>query len=343
MQAVRFDRATGELRLAEVPTPAPAAGEVLVKVAACGICQSDVRRIDGEIEPRLARYTPGHEAAGVVAAAGSRVRRWAPGDRVVLAAGRQCGECAACRGGAGADSCTDLRLPATHHDGVWAEYAVTSETALVPVPDAIPLEQATVLSGAVATPYGAIETARLRPAEGVGVWGLGGLGIHLVQLARLCGASPIIALDIRPAARELALGRGADLALDPANTRLESYIRGVTDGRGLDVAFDFVGRACSFGQARAVLGDRGRLVVVGTSLDVGEAVPEFASMRHDQTVVAHTGYRVRHLEDVVGLVGRGRLDVSASIGAVLPLARVAEGLQRMRERDGDLLRLLLRP
>jgi D-arabinose 1-dehydrogenase-like Zn-dependent alcohol dehydrogenase len=343
MRAIRFDRAAGTLRLDEVPTPAADVDEVVVKVAACGICKSDVRRIDGEIEPRLPVYTPGHEAAGVVAAVGARVQRWAPGDRVVMAAGRQCGECAACRVGAGSDGCTDLRMMAIHHDGAWAEYAVTSGTSLVPVPDSIPLEQATVLSGAVSTPYGAIDTARLRPAEAVGVWGLGGLGTHLVQLARVCGASPIIALDTRPAARELALGRGADIALDPANTRLESYIRGVTKGRGLDVAFDFVGRARSFAQARAVLGDRGRLVVVGTSLDVDEAGPEFALTRNNQTVVAHTGYRVKHLEDVVELVDRGRLDVSASISAILPLARVAEGLQRMREYDGNLLRLLLRP
>ncbi|WIX98171.1 alcohol dehydrogenase catalytic domain-containing protein [Amycolatopsis mongoliensis] len=343
MQAVRFDSVAGTLTLDEVPTPTPDIDEVVVKIVACGICKSDVNRIDGVVRPRMPVYTPGHEAAGVVAAVGERVVRWAPGDRVVMAAGRPCGECATCRGGAGSDGCTDLRMMAIHYDGAWAEYAVTSATSLVAVPDSLPMEQATVLSGAVSTPYGAIDTARLRPAEAVGVWGLGGLGTHLVQLARVCGASPIIALDTRPAARELALMRGADIALDPANTRLESYIKAITKGRGLDVAFDFVGRARSFSQARTVLGDRGRLVVVGTSLDVDEAGPEFALTRNNQTVVAHTGYRVKHLEDLVELVERGRLDVSASISAVLPLSRVAEGLQRMREYDGNLLRLLLRP
>jgi D-arabinose 1-dehydrogenase-like Zn-dependent alcohol dehydrogenase len=343
MRAIRFDRVAGTLSLDEVPTPVPDVGEVVVKIAACGICESDVHRIDGVVQPRLPVYTPGHEAAGVVAAVGTHVERWAPGDRVVMAAGRQCGECAACRVGAGSDGCTDLRMMALHYDGAWAEYAVTSSTSLVAVPESISLEQATVLSGAVSTPYGAIDTARLRPAEAVGVWGLGGLGTHLVQLARVCGASPIIALDTWPAARELALERGADIALDPANTRLESYVKGVTKGRGLDVAFDLVGRARSLTQARAVLGDRGRLVVVGTSLDVDEPGPEFPLTHNNQTVVTHTGYRVKHLEDLVELVDRGRLDVSASISAILPLARVADGLQRMREYDGKLLRLLLRP
>ncbi|MEV7043751.1 zinc-binding dehydrogenase [Amycolatopsis sp. NPDC051061] len=343
MRAVRFDAGAGTLTLDEVPTPVPDIDEVVVKVAACGICKSDVHRIDGVVRPRLPVYTPGHEAAGVIAAVGSRVERWAPGDRVVMAAGRPCGECAACRVGAGANGCTDLRMMAIHYDGTWAEYAVTTATSLVAVPGSIPLEQATVLSGAVSTPYGAIDTARLRPAEAVGVWGLGGLGTHLVQLARVCGASPIIALDTRPAARELALERGADIALDPANARLESYIKAITKGRGLDVAFDFAGRARSFNQARAVLGERGRLVLVGTSLDMSEPGPEFALTRNNQTVIAHTGYRVKHLEDLVELVERGRLDVSTSISAVLPLARVAEGLQRMREYDGNLLRVLLRP
>ncbi|KFU75813.1 zinc-binding dehydrogenase [Amycolatopsis lurida NRRL 2430] len=343
MQAVRFDSAAGTLTLDEVPTPTPDVDEVVVKVAATGICKSDLYRIDGVVQPRMQVYTPGHEAAGVVAAVGARVECWAVGDRVVMAAGRQCGECAACRIGAGSDGCTDLRMMAIHYDGAWAEYAVTSATSLVAVPDSIPLEQATVMSGAVSTPFGAIDTAALRPAEAVGVWGLGGLGTHLVQLARLCGASPIIALDVRPAARELALKRGADVALDPANTRLVSYIKAITKGRNLDVAFDFVSNARSFDQARAVLGDRGRLVMVGTSLDVAETGPEFTLIRNKQTILAHTGYHVKHLEDVVELVERGRLDLSASVSSILPLARVAEGLQRMREYDGNLLRLLLRP
>ncbi|MFE5567658.1 zinc-binding dehydrogenase [Amycolatopsis japonica] len=343
MRAVRFDSAAGKLELAEIPVPKAHRDEVIVKVAACGICRSDLARIDGFVQPGMRVYTPGHEAAGVVAAVGDDVRSWVPGDRVVVAAGRECHACPECKEGIGADNCSDLRLMAVHYDGAWAEYLVTSATALVAVPDAVPLEHAAVLSGAVSTPYGAIDTAGLRPAEAVGVWGSGGLGTHLVQLARICGASPIIALDSRPEARERALARGADVALDPANKRVASYIAEITRGRGLDVAFDFVGRESTFEQAQKVLGERGRLVLVKTAPE-GSLVEQWLSDGEDgRTVIGHTGYRVRHLRDLVELAERGRLDVTASISAILPLARVADGLAKVRSYEGNPLRLLLRP
>jgi D-arabinose 1-dehydrogenase-like Zn-dependent alcohol dehydrogenase len=343
MRAVRFDSVTGTLTVDEVPVPIPDPDEVVVKVAACGICKSDLSRIDGVVKPVVPVITPGQEAAGVVAAVGGHVQLWSPGDRVVIAGGRECGSCADCRLGRGADNCVDLQMMAIHYDGAWAEYVVTSSTALVAVPDSIPLEHATILAGAVSTPYGAIDTAQLRPAEAVGVWGLGALGTHLVQLARICGASPIIALDERPVARERALERGADFALDPANSRVAAYIREITRGRGLDVGFDLVGRTSTFNQAREVLGKRGRLVMVGTSPDVHQVGPEFTFARSNQTIIGHSGYRVKHLEDLVELMSRGRLDISESISAILPLDRVAEGIRRMREYDGNPVRLLLRP
>ncbi|MFJ8915964.1 alcohol dehydrogenase catalytic domain-containing protein [Amycolatopsis sp. NPDC102389] len=342
MRAVRFDSVAGKLELAEVPIPELERDEVLVKVAACGICGSDVARMDGFVQSRMPIYTPGHEASGVVAAVGDDVRSWTPGDRVVVAAGRECRNCPECREGRGSDICSDLRLMAVHYDGAWAEYLVTSATALVSVPDAMPLEHAAVLSGAVSTPYGAIDTARLRPAEAVGVWGVGGLGTHLVQLARICGATPIIALDRRPEARERALDRGADVALDPANKRVASYIAEITRGRGLDVAFDFVGRESTLEQARAVLGERGRLVLVKRAPE-GSLVEHFSEGEDGRTIIGHTGYRVRHLKALVELTERGRLDVSSSVSAILPLARVVEGLAKVREYEGNPLRVLLRP
>jgi len=343
MRAVRFDSLAGKLELAEVALPVLERDEVLVKVAACGICSSDLARIDGFVRTSPPIYTPGHEAAGVVAAIGGDVRSWTPGDRVVAAAGRECRACSECREGRGSDSCSDLRLMAVHYDGAWAEYLATSATALVSVPDAIPLEHAAVLSGAVATPYGAIDTARLRPAEAVGVWGVGGLGTHLVQLARICGATPIIALDRRPEARERALVQGADVALDPANKRVTSYIAEITRGRGLDVAFDFVGRGSTFEQAQAVLGERGRLVLVKRAPEGSLVEQMFSAGEGGRTVIGHTGYRVRHLKALVELAERGRLDITSSISAILPLARVVEGLAKVREYEGNPLRVLLRP
>ena len=126
MRAARFDTATGELAVRDVPVPRPGPGEVLVRVAACGICQSDLSQLDGHIRPRLPEITPGHEAAGVVAALGAGVRNRLVGDRVVIAAGKECGECPECRHGGGTDRCEDLQVLAFHYDGAWACLLYTS-------------------------------------------------------------------------------------------------------------------------------------------------------------------------------------------------------------------------
>ncbi|WP_239154129.1 zinc-binding dehydrogenase [Amycolatopsis sp. FDAARGOS 1241] len=343
MRAARFDAETKALTVETVPVPAPGRGEVVVRVAACGICHSDLTQLDGHFTPRLPVITPGHETAGTVAAVGDEVDFWAPGDRVVVAAGRPCGSCRECRHGGGIDACERLEIMAFDYDGAWAEYVVTPATTLVGVPEHVPLEQAAVLADAVSTPYGALDTVGLRVAESVGIWGLGGLGTHLVQLTRISGASPIVALDPLPAARERALGLGADFVLDPLDDATPERLAEITDGHGLDVAFDCVGRASSIAQADRALGHRGRLALVGMSPDKLTLGAEMNFVRGRHTVVGHLGYRMSHLVDLVELVARGRLDVSGSISAVLPLEEAADGVRRLREHEGNPIRVLLKP
>ncbi|WP_245633913.1 zinc-binding dehydrogenase [Amycolatopsis jejuensis] len=341
MRAVRFDAAAKTLAVQTVPVPRPGQGEVVVKVAACGICQSDLSQLDGHIPARLPVITPGHEAAGTVAATGDGVVHWRPGDRVVLGAGRACGRCPECRVGGGTNTCESLEVMAFHYDGAWAEYVLTDAASLAAVPESVPLEHAAVLADAVSTPYGAIDTAQLRIGESAGIWGLGGLGTHLVQLARICGAAPIVAVDPLPAARERALALGADFAFDPADERTLTRIAEATGG--LQVAFDCVGRATTMTQADRALGPRGRLVLVGITPDPVSVGPEILFVRNRHTVVGHTGYRMRHLEELVKLVDLGRLDVSGSVSAVLPLEEAEEGVRRLRDHDGNPIRILLRP
>jgi 2-desacetyl-2-hydroxyethyl bacteriochlorophyllide A dehydrogenase len=343
MRAVRFHAETRSLSLQTVPVPRPGPGEVVVKVAACGICHSDLSQFDGHIPAQLPSITPGHEASGTVAAVGGGVRHANVGDRVVIAAGRACGNCQTCRIGGNTDDCEALEVMAFAYDGAWADYVVTPAVSLVPVPEGVPMEQAAVLADAVSTPYGALETAGLRVAESVGVWGLGGIGTHLVQLARIVGASPIIGLDPVPAVRERALALGADFALDPLAEDTPARIREITGGRGLRAAFDCVGRTSTVAQADSVLASKGRLLLVGISAEPIELGREglFVGRRH--TVTGHLGYKMRHLTELVELVSRGRLDLSASVSAVLPLAEFEEGIRRLREHDGHPIRVLLRP
>src|SRR4051794_5343441 len=265
MRAARFDQEAKKLSVEEVPTPEPKPHEVLVRVQACGVCLSDVHLIDGSLPTPLPVVTPGHEPAGVIESVGDLVPVWRPGQRVVMAAGRPCLQCERCAGGR-TDRCLATQIMGFNYDGAWAEYVLAPYAALTLVPDGIPIEQAAILADAVSTPYAAItERANVRPGESIGIWGIGGLGVHAVKIARLIGAAPIVALDPLPQARERARHAGADVAIDPRADDAVEQVRGATGGIGLDVALDVVGSSAILAQAETCLGGRGRLVMVGIS------------------------------------------------------------------------------
>jgi D-arabinose 1-dehydrogenase-like Zn-dependent alcohol dehydrogenase len=344
MRAQRLDTRTRTFEVTDVPVPAPGPGEVLVEVAFCGICHSDVSLIDGSFPamgPEV--VTQGHEASGTIAELGPDVSGWQLGDRVVPAAGRPCLECTSCKRGAYGD-CTSLQLMAFAYDGAWAEYTVAQAAGLTRVPDNVPLEQAAILADAVSTPYGAVvHTADLRVGESVGIWGAGGVGTHVVQLARLVGACPIVVMDLDETVRARALDLGADLALDSRDPDLQRKIAEVTEGRMLDVAFDAVGLTVTFEQALAMLGSRGRLVGVGMS---AQEVSLGSTMLFNLTrkqVLGHLGYDVADIGVLARLVSTGRLDLSRSISEVIDLEDVAEGVRKLQEREGSPVRILVKP
>ncbi|WP_328660846.1 zinc-binding dehydrogenase [Streptomyces sp. NBC_00334] len=334
MLAARLHVPSRTLRLDEVPRPQPGPGEVLVKVEAAGVCLSDVHLIDGTLTPLLLRgdtVTLGHEVSGTVAETGAGVTAWSPGQRVVLHAGET------------RDGVTYTR--GVDYDGGWAEYALSAADAMTPLPDAIPFEQGAIIPDAVSTPWGAItETAVVRPAEAVGVWGAGGLGVHAVQLLRAIGACPVVAVDPNPVARERALAAGADLALDSADPELGQTVRAATGGLGLAAAFDFAGVPPVREQAVSVLAPRGRLVLVGLT-DKPLTVTDGTRFSYlQQRVLGHYGSDMPvALPQLLRLIQGGRLDFSGSVSGVLPLAEAAEAVARLERKEGDPIRLVLRP
>jgi len=343
MRAARFNAATRRLELQDVPIPVPRPHEVLVRVEACGICLSDVHLLDGSLPTNLPVVTPGHEVAGTVEHAGDLVAGWAPGDRVVVAAGRNCGSCLPCARGLPQD-CLAFEIMGFGYDGGWAQYLVAPAAALSLVPRGIPIEQAAVLADAVSTPYAALtDRAGVRPGEAVGLWGIGGLGVHAVQVARLLGAAPIIAVDPLASARERALALGADAALDPTSDDVVAEVARLTGGRMLDVAVDLVGANAVLRQAVESLGRRGRAVMVGLSMDPIEMGPGVILGVMSQSLLGHLGYEKRHLDELVRLVELGRLDVSGSVSGLLPLEDVAQGVERLRTKQGNPIRLVVQP
>lgn len=343
MRAQRFYADTRSVVVEDVPIPEPGPGEVLVEVAFCGICHSDLSLINGTFPAQRPVVTQGHEASGTVAALGPGVTGWSEGDRVVVAAGRPCGECPNCRRGEVGD-CLRMRLMAFAYDGAWARYTVAQAAGLTRVPDNVPLEQAAILADAVSTPYGAVvRTGRVGIGESVGVWGIGGIGTHVVQLARLVGAAPIVAVDINPAVRARALELGADHAFDPADPGLRAAIGELTSGRGLDVAFDAVGLKATFEQALDCLTVGGRLVAVGMSDQSPTVGPTSMFGLTRKQVLGHLGYQNADIETLARLVSLGRLDLSRSISRVIPLEDIAEGIEALEGGEGNPIRILVRP
>jgi threonine dehydrogenase-like Zn-dependent dehydrogenase len=343
MRAERFYADTKRVVVEDVPIPVPGPGEVLVKVAYCGICHSDLSLINGTFPAQLPVVIQGHEASGTIAKLGPDVTGWAEGDRVVVPAGRPCMACPNCRRG-DVTNCLRTQLMAFAYDGAWAEYTVAQAVGLTRIPDNVGLEQAAILADAVSTPFGAVvRTGQVGIGESVGVWGVGGVGTHIVQLARLVGAVPVIAVDINPAVLDRALELGADYAFDSRDEALKDKIADITGGRKLDVAFDAVGLKSTFEQALDCVRVGGRLVGVGMSAESPSLGPTSMFGLTQKRVLGHLGYQNVDIETLATLVSRGRLDLSRSISDIVSLEDIAAGIEKLEKQEGNPIRILVKP
>jgi threonine dehydrogenase-like Zn-dependent dehydrogenase len=342
LRAVRFIGIGKPLEVLDVPDPAPGPDEVVVKVAACGICASDLHMMDGTLPVRTPPpVTPGHEASGVISSLGSAVTGWALGERVVIYAGKPCLSCVACMAGR-VESCLAPLTLGVDYDGAWADYVVVPAEGCVRLPDEVSFAIGAILADCVATPFNAVvDVAQVRPGERVAVFGIGGLGTHAVQIARMAGAGFVAAVDPLASARQRALGLGADVAAEPDGAI--AAIRAATGGEGVDVAFEFVGRNVVLKQAVTSLAPNGRCVQVGVSGERIELGPSIMFAVRKTTLIGSYGYRREHLELLARLVATGRLDLSGSISATLPLEAAADGVEALETKRGDPVRILLVP
>lgn len=342
MRAVRFIGIGKPLEIVDVPDPAPGPGEVVVKVAACGICASDLHMMDGTLPVRTPPpVTPGHEASGTIAAIGGGAVGWSEGDRVTMYAGKPCRECTACRAGR-LESCLAPLTLGVDYDGAWADYVVVPAEACVRLPDAVSFEVGAILADCVATPFNAVvDVAQVKAGERVAVFGVGGLGTHAIQIARMAGAGFIAAVDPSAGARHRARTLGADLTAEPDGA--VAAIRAATGGEGVDVSFDFVGKNAVLKQATAALAPWGRCILVGVSGERIELGPSILFAVRKTRLIGSYGYRRDHLELLARLVETGRLDLSRSISATLPLEQAADGVEMLETKKGDPVRILLVP
>ncbi|TQC48198.1 zinc-binding dehydrogenase [Rhodococcus sp. WS4] len=331
MTAARLHTEHNELRLESVDVPDPSADEVRVKVKFAGVCLTDIHFLRGETAAGMPpQVTLGHEVSGVIDAVGSNVVGWRTGDRVVVHPVEDRG--------------TTTRVLGAHYDGGWAEYLVAPKSALVAIADDVPYEIAAIIPDAVATPWAAItDTANVRPVEAVAVWGLGGLGYHAVKLLRLIGAAPIVAIDPIDSARERARTAGADLALDPESDDVAAEIDRITNGNGLDVAFDFYGSGAIHQSAFDALGRNGRLVLIGVPDGPLHVDTSPLLIRGAKRILGHYGAERRHIEELIRLVQTRRLDLADSVSAIYPLDKAHDALDALETKTGHPIRILLQP
>ncbi|MBM4424611.1 MAG: zinc-binding dehydrogenase [Chloroflexi bacterium] len=343
MKAARFYGANEPLKIEDVPQPQPGPGEVLLAVKAAGLCGTDLHiAVEGTILTATRPITLGHEAAGVVAEAGTGVTNWKAGDRAAAFPNIACGECYACASGREA-LCLKSRILGVQADGAFAEYLLVPARTLVRLPDSIPFEVGAILTDAVSTAYHAVACrGNVLPSEAVVVIGCGGVGHHGVLWAKQRGAAPIIAVDVSAGARRRAREAGADHALDPAEADVAKSVRALTGGAGADCALEFVGRADTVTTAMKCLKRGGRAVVVGVGPERVALPPLQAFVGSELALVTSLGFHRVDLEKIIGLVAAGEVDVSHSVTEIVSLEQINEALQRLAERKGDPVRVVVR-
>ena len=339
------------LEVTDIDLPDPGPGQVRVRLAAAGVCHSDLSLSNGTMRVPVPAVL-GHEGAGTVVAVGEGVTGVAPGSGVVLNWAPSCGSCHACTLGevwlcanalnGAADVYARTAAGTELHPGLnvaaFAEETVVSADCLLPLPDGVPLADAALLGCAVLTGYGAVHhSARVRPGERVAVFGVGGVGLAALQSARLAGASTIVAVDVSPEKEELARSAGATDYLVASDTTARE-IRALTGKEGVDVAVECVGRAVTIRTAWESTRRGGRTTVVGIGgkdqLVTFNALEIFHWGRTLSGCVYGDSDPARDLPVLAGHIRAGRLDPGALVTERITLDGIPAAFGNMLSGKG---------
>ncbi|MET8806685.1 Zn-dependent alcohol dehydrogenase [Streptomyces sp. NPDC004546] len=339
------------LEITGIDLPDPGPGQVRVRLAAAGVCHSDLSLSNGTMRVPVPAVL-GHEGAGTVVAVGEGVTHVAEGDPVVLNWAPSCGSCHACGLGevwlcanalnGAADVYARTADGTDLHPGLnvaaFAEETVVSASCVLPLPAGVPLVDAALLGCAVLTGYGAVHhSAKVRPGETVAVFGAGGVGLATLQSARIAGASRIIAVDVSPEKEELARAAGAtDYVLASENTPRE--IRALTGKQGVDVSVECVGRAMSIRAAWDSTRRGGRTTVVGIGGKDQEVTFNALEIFHWGRTLSGCVYGntdpARDVPVLAGHVREGRLDLSALVTERIALEGIPAAFENMLAGKG---------
>jgi L-iditol 2-dehydrogenase len=332
------------LELTEMPQPEPAAGELLVEVAACGICGSDVHGFDGSTGRRIPPIVMGHEAAGVVTTVGEGVTGYKPGDRITFDSTVYCGECEFCKRGE-VNLCNNRQVIGVscgeyRRHGAFAEYLVIPERIAYPLPDNFSFPDAAMLE-AVSVALHGVAVAELKGGETALVIGAGMIGLLLLQAAKAAGCSKVYVSDLDETRLKLAKSLGADEVFKLSGEALSSKIVELTGGTGVDVVLEAVGATETIATGIDAVRKGGTVTLVGN------ITPQVTI--HLQKVVSRqirlqgSCASAGEYPEAIELIANGKIKVAPLITAVAKLEEGASWFERLHSREPNLMKIVLDP
>jgi L-iditol 2-dehydrogenase len=332
------------LGVTDVPTPAPAADEILIQVSACGICGSDVHGYDGSTGRRIPPIVMGHEAAGVVVDVGSATSRFQIGDRVTFDSTVFCGQCAYCLRGE-VNLCNQRQVIGVscgeyRRAGAFAEFLAVPERIACRLPDSFSFAQAAMLE-AVSVALHGVAVADIAGGESVLVIGAGMIGLLLLQAARAAGAARVFVSDVDPSRLELAANLGADFTFLATGAPLLEQILAHTGGNGVDVVLEAVGLEQSITSAIDCTRKGGTVALIGNispqiSLPLQKVVSRQIRL---QGSCASAGEYPQAIE----LIANGKIKVDSLITAIAPLSEGPSWFERLHAHEPNLMKIVLDP
>jgi (R,R)-butanediol dehydrogenase/meso-butanediol dehydrogenase/diacetyl reductase/L-iditol 2-dehydrogenase len=318
--------------------------DMLIRIKAVAICGSDVHGFDGSTGRRKPPIIMGHEAAGLVVETGSAVKSFKKGDRVTFDSTIYCGECFFCQNGM-PNLCDNRMVFGVSCDeyrrhGAFAEYVVIPDRIAVHMPDDLSFKEA-----ACTEPVGvASHAVRLTPVslnDSVAVVGSGLIGNLVIQVLKASGSGKIIALDTDPSRRETAKSFGADIAFDPSDPELEKKIKDISAGRGVDHVIEAVGATAPIKTALSLVRKGGSVTLVG-NISPNVEIP-LQSVVTRQIRLQGTCAICGEYPLALDLMARKLVNVKALLGATVPLSEGELWMNKLYNREGNLLKVVLLP
>src|SRR5437016_6344019 len=305
MRAVRLVQVGKPLEEADIPIPEIGSSDVLIRVAAAGICHSDAHYRAGISKIDSLPVTLGHEVAGRVEKVGAQVANLAAGDRVCVHYLVTCGRCDFCKRGK-EQFCRSGQMIGKHRDGGYAEFINVPVANAFRLPDEIPFEVGAIMMCSSATALHALNKARFKAGESIAIFGFGGLGFSALQLARAFDCGDVYVVDINPVKLASAAGMGA-IALDARAADPVEQIKEATAGTGVDVALELIGSAKTMRQAVLCLGPLGRAALVGLTADSMSIHPYTELINKEVEIIGVSDHLAAELPTLIEFARTGKL------------------------------------